>query len=89
VRVDVDWGRLHGATTLLHLSYSCGPFVLRHLVPLVISRPPLVKDGITGKKWLVNLACDSDFHVNHRVLLSAANRHGTDGLGKHAVDFFA
>jgi hypothetical protein len=32
-----------------------------------------------GEKWPVNLACDSDFHVNHRVLLRAANlRHGTD-----------
>jgi hypothetical protein len=28
----------------------------------------LVKDGITGEKWPVNLACDSDFHVNRRVL---------------------
>jgi hypothetical protein len=27
------------------------------------------------------LACDSDFHVNRRVLLHAANlRHGTDGF---------
>jgi hypothetical protein len=34
-----------------------------------------------GEKWLVNLACDSDFHVNRRVLLRAANlRHGTDGF---------
>jgi hypothetical protein len=41
-------------------------------------RPPLVKDGITGEKWLVNLARDSDFH---RVLSHAANlRHGTDGF---------
>jgi hypothetical protein len=40
-----------------------------------------VKDGITGEKWPVNLACDSDFHVNHRVLLHAENlRHGTDGF---------
>jgi hypothetical protein len=40
-----------------------------------------VKDGITGEKWPVNLACDSDFHVNRRVLLHAANlRHGTDGF---------
>jgi hypothetical protein len=44
-------------------------------------RPILVKDGITGEKWLFNLVCDSDFHVNHRVLLHAANlRHGTDGF---------
>jgi hypothetical protein len=34
-----------------------------------------------GTKWPVNLACDSDFHINHRVLLRAANlRHGTDGF---------
>jgi hypothetical protein len=34
-----------------------------------------------GKKWLVNLACDSNSHLNHRVLLHAANlRHGTDGF---------
>jgi hypothetical protein len=33
------------------------------------------------EKWPVNLACDSDFHVNLRVLLHAANlRHGTDGF---------
>jgi hypothetical protein len=40
-----------------------------------------VKDGIAGEKWPVNLACDSDFHVNHRVLLHTAKlRHGTDGF---------
>jgi hypothetical protein len=40
-----------------------------------------VKDGITGEKWPVNLACDSDFHVDHRVLLLAANlQHGTDSF---------
>jgi hypothetical protein len=34
-----------------------------------------------GEKWPVNLAYDSDFQVNHRVLLHAANlRHGTDGM---------
>jgi hypothetical protein len=34
-----------------------------------------------GEKWPVNLACNSDFHVNHRVLLQAANlRHRTDGF---------
>jgi hypothetical protein len=33
------------------------------------------------EKWPVNLACDSDFHVNRRVLLHAAKlRHGTDGF---------
>jgi hypothetical protein len=34
-----------------------------------------------GEKWPVNFACDSDFHVNRRVLSHAANlRHGTDGF---------
>jgi hypothetical protein len=38
-----------------------------------------VKDRITGNKWPGNLACDSDSHVSHRVLLHAANlQHGTD-----------
>jgi hypothetical protein len=33
------------------------------------------------EKWPVNLACDSNFHVNCRVILHAANlRHGTDGF---------
>jgi hypothetical protein len=40
-----------------------------------------VKNGITGEKWPANLACDSDFHINHRVLFHAENlRHGTDGF---------
>jgi hypothetical protein len=43
-----------------------------------------VEGGITGEKWPVNLACDSDSHVNHKVLLHAANlRHGTDGFTSH------
>jgi hypothetical protein len=56
-------------------------------------RPLLVKDGITDEKLPVNLACDSDSHVNHRVILHVANlRHGTDGFtspseGRHAVEF--
>jgi hypothetical protein len=34
-----------------------------------------------GEKWPVNLACDSDSHLNHGVLLHAANlRHVTDGF---------
>jgi hypothetical protein len=34
-----------------------------------------------GKKWLDNLACDPDFHVNRGDLLHAANlRYGTDGF---------
>jgi hypothetical protein len=33
------------------------------------------------EKWPVNLACDPDSHLNHRVLLHAANlRNGTDGF---------
>jgi hypothetical protein len=33
---------------------------------------------VLGEKWPVNLACDSDFNVNRRVLLHAENlRHGT------------
>jgi hypothetical protein len=43
-----------------------------------------VKDGFRtdlGEKWPVNLACDSDFHVNRRVLLHAANlRYRADGF---------
>jgi hypothetical protein len=34
-----------------------------------------------GEKWPVNLAFDYDFHVNHRVLLHAANlRYETHGF---------
>jgi hypothetical protein len=34
-----------------------------------------------GKKWPVNLACDSNFHVNRRDLLHTTDlRHGTDGF---------
>jgi hypothetical protein len=34
-----------------------------------------------NEKWQVNLAYDSDFHVNRRDLLHAANlRHWTDGF---------
>jgi hypothetical protein len=44
-------------------------------------RPLLLKDGITGEKWPVILSCDYDAHLNHRVLLHAANlRHGTDSF---------
>jgi hypothetical protein len=35
----------------------------------------------SGEKWPVNMACDSDFHLNRRVLLHAAKlRHGTEGF---------
>jgi hypothetical protein len=34
-----------------------------------------------GKKWPVNLACDSEFHINRRILLHAAKlRRGPDGF---------
>jgi hypothetical protein len=34
-----------------------------------------------GKKWLVNLACNSKLPHKYRALLRAANlRHGTDGF---------
>jgi hypothetical protein len=46
-----------------------------------VERPLLVKDRIMDEKWPVNLACDSDSRVNHRVLLRAANlRHGQAAL---------
>jgi hypothetical protein len=67
---------------------SCMPSVhrfssARHLQRHSTSqeRPLLVKDGIMGEKRPVNLAYNSNSHVNHRVLLHAANlRHGTDGF---------
>jgi hypothetical protein len=34
-----------------------------------------------GEKWPVNFACDFDSHVNHRVVLHAANlRYVTEGF---------
>jgi hypothetical protein len=40
-----------------------------------------VKDVMMDEKWPVNLACDSDTHVNYSVLLHAAKlQHGTDGF---------
>jgi hypothetical protein len=34
-----------------------------------------------GEKWPVNLACDSDIHINRRDILHVAYlRHGTDGF---------
>jgi hypothetical protein len=35
-----------------------------------------VKDGITDEKWPVNLACDSDFRVNHRVFFNMLQMFG-------------
>jgi hypothetical protein len=51
------------------------------LVPPVISRGAPRQATEFGEKWPVYLACDSDFHVNRRVLLHAANlRHGIDAF---------
>jgi hypothetical protein len=42
-----------------------------------------------GEKWPVNLACDSDFHVNRRNLLHAAKlRHATKGFTSPSKNFF-
>jgi hypothetical protein len=44
-------------------------------------RPLLLKDRITGEKWPVNLACDFNFHINHRDFLHATNlRHRAEGF---------
>jgi hypothetical protein len=56
------------------------------------NRPLLVKGGMTGEKWPVNLACDSDIHVNRWVLLHAANlrqdrRVYLPSEGRRAVDY--
>jgi hypothetical protein len=82
----VDCGRGYGVTTPSHLGPLCTAFYFRPSSPEALhikrrERHLLVKDGITGKKWPVNLACDSDSHVNHRGLLHATNlRHGTNGF---------
>jgi hypothetical protein len=40
-----------------------------------------------GWKWTVNLVCDSDFHVNRKVLLHATNlQHVTDGFTSPPMD---
>jgi hypothetical protein len=67
---------------------SCRPFVLRHLVPPVISRgaprhvtweTPISEERNYRREMAGQF--DSDFHVNRRVLLHAANmRHGTGGF---------
>jgi hypothetical protein len=71
------------------------PFKVRaHCAPPLV--PPVISRGASrqatwetsvseGRNWArndrVNLAYDSDFHVNRRVILHAANlRHGTDGF---------
>jgi hypothetical protein len=86
----VNWGRDYGATTPSHLGlYGTGPLCsafssARHLQRRSTSsdmRDLCYWKTELGEKWPVNLACDSDFHVNRKVLLDAANlRHGTDGF---------
>jgi hypothetical protein len=83
----VDWGCGYGAyhpvaprplsyRSFVHRLFSSASHLQRRH-----ERPLLVKNGIMGEKWPVTLACDTDSHVNHRVLLHAANlRHGTDGF---------
>jgi hypothetical protein len=72
--IDGRWGRGYEAITPSHLDLSgTGPWCTalspaRHLQ----------RRSTPCEKLPVNLACDSDFHVNLRVLLHAANLHGTD-----------
>jgi hypothetical protein len=42
-----------------------------------------------GEKWPVNLACVSDSHVNHTVLLNVTKRLYFPSEGRHAVNFSA
>jgi hypothetical protein len=100
--VDVDWGsRSRGYQPVEPRPIAAGPLcssiqfrpsspkalhVMRHAL--------LVKDGITGEKWPVNLACDSDFHVNHRVFTCRKSATWDRRLcftseGRHSVEFFA
>jgi hypothetical protein len=53
-----------------------------------------MKDGIMGEKWPINLACDSDSHVNQgfftcRKAATWDRRLYFPSEGRHAVDFFA
>jgi hypothetical protein len=72
--VNVDWGsRSRGYQPVesrpIAASPLCSSIQFRPSSPEalhVLRHALLVKDGITGKKWPVSLACDSDFHVNHR-----------------------
>jgi hypothetical protein len=71
---------------LTHRPISCRLISsARHLLEVLHvkrhNRPLLLRGEIMGEKWSVNLACDSDSHVKHRVLLHVAIlRHGTDGF---------
>jgi hypothetical protein len=100
VGIEVD-GRLGSRSRGYHPDaprpISCRPFVhrlwFRPSSPEALhvkrhERPLLVKEGITCEKWPVNLACDSDSHVNHRVLLQICNM-GQTALLPLPVDFFA
>jgi hypothetical protein len=103
VLVDGRMGsRLRGYHPVAPRTFRYGPFVhnlyFRPSTPEALhlkryDRPLLVKNGITGVKWPVNLVCDSDFHVNRRDILHAANLRHERRLyfpseGRHAVDFF-
>jgi hypothetical protein len=79
-----------GSTSLKHLGLKLLALCAPHLVPSVISRgAPHQATWETsvseGRNWVRNgrsiLPVDSNFHVNHRILLHAANlQHGTDGF---------
>jgi hypothetical protein len=72
--------RLRGCHTVAPRSLRHGPFV--HRLYFRSSSPEALHvkrhdRPLLGRNW----ACDSDLHVNRRVLLHAANlRHGTDGF---------
>jgi hypothetical protein len=97
--VDIHWGHGHRTTTPSHLGLQlqvlgAPPFSsARHLQRHSTSRDmrdPYEWRTKYGREMAVNLACESDFHVNHRVLLHAANLwHGTDGFTSPPKDFFA
>jgi hypothetical protein len=86
----VYWGLGFGATTQSHLGLnSTGNLCTaissaRHLQRRSTSsdkRDLWQWKTESDQKWPINLVCDSDSHVNRKVLLHAANlRHGTDGF---------
>jgi hypothetical protein len=72
----LELGRGHGVIHDAPRPIAVGPLCTacssaRHLQRHFTSsdRDLLVKDGSRGEEWPVNLACDSDFHINHRVLM--------------------
>jgi hypothetical protein len=84
------WVAVSRSTSPKHLGLKLLALCAPPLVPFVISRgAPRQATWETsvskGRNWTrkcsVNFACDSNFHVNLRGLLHAANlRHGTDGF---------